>query len=80
MARYSIAEARNQFPKLVKLAMQGEDVTITCRGEVVARIASANPIGEPIDLEWLRAHRITPSAGPLDIVETIRAMRDEYPY
>ena len=39
MARYSVAEAKNNLPKLLDLALAGEEVIITRRGEEVATIA-----------------------------------------
>jgi prevent-host-death family protein len=89
MARYSVAEARNNLPKLIDKALAGEEVTITRRGVPVVRIAPERPSGvaeHPIDppasaydLEWLDRHRVTPKCQDpeWDSDKLIRRMRDE---
>jgi prevent-host-death family protein len=78
MARYSVAEAKNNLPKLLDKVLAGEEVTITRRGEPIARIVPEAPMGAPLDLEWLDSHRITPKSGAdLDSATLIRQMRDE---
>ena len=78
MARYSVAEAKNNLPKLLDRALAGEDVTITRRGEAIAKLVPERVIGAPLDLEWLDAHRVTAKAGTdLDSAALIRQMRDE---
>jgi prevent-host-death family protein len=83
MTDYSIAEAKNQLPKLIDRMLAGEPVTITRRGRPVARVV---PVQEPEpkafrwDIERLRklqeAGR-TPTSGQTD---TVKAMRDDYRY
>ena len=78
MARYSVAEAKNNLPKLLDRALAGEEVTITRRGEPIARIVPQKAIGAPLDLAWLDAHRVTPKSGTdFDSAALIRQMRDE---
>ena len=78
MSRYSVAEARNNLPKLLDRALAGEEVTITRRGEAIARLVPERVVGAPLDLEWLDAHRVTPKAGTdFDSAALIRQMRDE---
>jgi prevent-host-death family protein len=89
MARYSVAEAKNNLPKLLDKALAGEDVTITRRGRPIAKIVpdraagvSEHPIDPPksaFDLEWLDRHRVVPkNRDPdFDSVRLIRRMRDE---
>ena len=89
MAEYSIADAKNNFPKLVDRALAGEEVTITRRGKPVARLSStadetpaspsANGPKSPYDIEWIRRHRLTPSA-EVEGGDLVRQMRDEYRY
>ena len=77
MARYSVAEAKNNLPKLLDRALAGEDVTFARRGEAIAKLVPERVIA-PLDLEWLDAHRVTPKAGTdLDSAALIRQMRDE---
>ena len=89
MTDYSIAEAKNNLPKLVDRALAGEEVTITRRGKPVARLsstadtapASPSPNGpkSPYDVEWIRRHQITPAV-EIDGGDLVRRMRDEYRY
>jgi prevent-host-death family protein len=78
MARYSVAEAKNNLPKLLDKALAGEEVTITRRGEPVAKLVPEKAEGAPIDLEWLDKHRVKPKGGvKIDSAALIRQMRDE---
>lgn len=78
MARYSVAEAKNNLPKLLDRALAGEEVTITRRGEPIAKLVPQREIGAPLDLEWLKARIVTPKSGTqFDSAALIRKMRDE---
>ena len=84
MATYSVAEAKNHLPKLLNRALAGEDVTITRRGKVVARIvAQAEPSADrpksAADIEWLRRHIVTPKV-KVDGPSLVRQMRDDSRY
>jgi prevent-host-death family protein len=46
MANYSITEARNQWYRLVKKALAGEDITITRRGKVMVHMT---PVLDPFE-------------------------------
>ena len=83
MPAYSVAEAKNNLPKLLDRAIAGEDVTITRRGKPIARIVSEPPVVRraggpktPWDIDWIRRHRVTPTV-QVDAVELIRRLRDE---
>lgn len=79
MSSYSVAEAKNNLPKLLNRMLAGEAVTITRRGKPVARLEPAQevkPTSGPIDLEWLRRVRVKPTV-PTDGVDLLRQMRDE---
>jgi prevent-host-death family protein len=78
MATYSVAEAKNQLPKLLDRAIAGEEVTITRRGKPIARIVpEARPVGMKVDLEWLDRVRVRLKDPTIDFTQIIRAMRDE---
>ncbi len=78
MARYSVAEAKNNLPKLLDKALAGEEVTITRRGEPIAKLVPQRTVGAPLDVEWLKANIITPASGTdFDSAALIRQMRDE---
>ncbi len=86
MSEYSIAEARNNLPKLVDRAVAGEEVTITRRGkpvaQLVARVSPPSPIDKPkspYDVEWIKQHIVTPKT-PLDGGALVRQMRDDSRY
>lgn len=88
MSSYSVADAKNNLPKLLDRALAGEPVTITRRGKEIARIV---PSGAPAtgvtengprawnDIEWLRRVRVHPkNQDPYwDSDQVIRRMRDE---
>lgn len=79
MSSYSVAEAKNNLPKLLDRMLAGEAVTITRRGVPVARLEPAQdtkPTSGPIDMAWLEKVRIK-SPSPMDSVTLIRRMRDE---
>jgi prevent-host-death family protein len=81
MADYSIAEAKNNLPKLVDRAVAGEEVTITRRGKPVAKIVPSAPRkGMTIDLEWLERVRVKPSNPDYDGPTLVQMMRDEDRY
>lgn len=79
MSSYSVAEAKNNLPKLLDRMLAGEAVTITRRGVPIARLEPAQeivPTSGPIDMEWLKRVRIKSEAG-MDSVTLVRKMRDE---
>lgn len=79
MSSYSVAEAKNNLPKLLDRMLAGEAVTITRRGVPVARLAPVQevvPTSGPIDVEWLKRVRIKSDA-TMDSVTLVRKMRDE---
>jgi prevent-host-death family protein len=80
MAEYSIAEARNNFPKLINRMLAGEDVTITKRGKAVGRLIPTASQAMTIDVEWLDSVRVKPRDPNFDAVDLVRKMRDEDPY
>ena len=74
--QYSIAEARDNFPRVVHEAETGEAVELTRRGKPVARLTTVSAARKPIDRSALEAltkdmGRQTESAG-----EFIRSVRD----
>lgn len=84
MADYSIAEAKNNLPKLVDRAIAGEEVTITRRGKAVAKIVAETPAVECADrpkafndIEWILRHQVKTRDPNFDSAAMIRAMRDE---
>jgi prevent-host-death family protein len=87
MADYSIAEAKNNLPKLVDRAMAGEEVMITRRGKRVARIVADPPAIECADrprafndVDWIRRHQAKTADPNFDSVAALRAERDGYRY
>jgi len=82
MTRYSVAEAKNNLPRLLDRMLAGEEVVITRRGKPIARLAPEAPLvlGAVLDLEWLDANRITPAAGPIDTATGVAEMRRGFRY
>jgi prevent-host-death family protein len=78
MARYSVAEAKNNLPKLLDLTLKGEEVTITRRGEPIVDLSPHKVRTGKLDIEWIKQHRVVPASGSnFDSAAMIRKMRDE---
>lgn len=77
--RYSVAEAKNNLPKLIDRALAGEEVTITRRGEPMVRLLPERA-GRPMDFDALDRRRVQPAAGPIDSSAAADEMRAEAPY
>lgn len=79
MSTYSVADAKNGLPRLIDLALEGEEVVITRHGRPVAElrpIRSAAPVAE-VDYSWLRARRLRPKAGAPSSVDLLREMDED---
>ncbi len=78
MTDYTVAEARNHLTQLLNRALAGEDVTITRRGKVIAKIVpKVEPAGMTLDPEWLDKVRVRLSDPTIDFTAVVREMRDE---
>lgn len=79
MARYSIAEAQADLPRLLKAAERGEEVYVD-QGDPGAAIklvwTPLNPRGT-WDMEWLDAHRVHPRRGKVNTAALLREIKDE---
>ena len=82
MSHYSVAEAKNNLPKLLDRMLAGEEVVITRRGKPIARLSPETKpvVGFKLDLDWLDANRVTPEKGPIDTVAGVAEMRRGYRY
>ena len=86
MASYSVADAKNNLPRLIKQAMEGEEVVITRHGKPVAELRSKQP--PPVlpardrraVYEWLKAQRGSRKAVDIDSVTLLNEMNDESDY
>ncbi len=82
MARYSLAQAKDQLSRLVDEAARGESVTITRHGKPVVELTPAKSSPKPITKAYLaamaRRRALRPSLGA-DSVTLVRQMRDEEP-
>ena len=79
MSSYSVAEAKNNLPRLLDRMLAGEEVTITRRGKPIARLEPAeapSPTDGPMDMDWLRRVRVK-TAAHMDAATLVRRMRDE---
>jgi prevent-host-death family protein len=84
MGKHSVTEAKNSLSRLIDRALEGEEVVITRRWQPVVQL---KPVVAPVplpprpmsaaDIEWLRAHRITPRKITEDAATLVRNMRDE---
>lgn len=82
MTHYSVAEAKNNLPKLLDRVLAGEEVVITRRGKPIVRLEPQEKrrVGAPLDLAWLDANRVEPEGGPIDTVAGVAEMRRGYRY
>lgn len=78
MTHYSVAEAKNNLPRLLDRMLKGEEVVITRRGKAIARLrpADSDTRQPPVDPDWLRRVRVKPTS-PTDGPTLVRQMRDE---
>jgi prevent-host-death family protein len=80
MSTHSVAEAKNQLPKLIDRALKGEAIVITRRGQPVVELRPVHPAPRPItnaDIEWLRARRALLPEIKTDAATLVRQMREE---
>jgi prevent-host-death family protein len=84
MTEYTVAEARDNLPKLLNQALAGEEVIITRRGKPLVTLVPKRQKTVALDgpksahdVEWLDRHRISTDDPNFDAAAFIRAMRDE---
>jgi len=80
MSTHSVADAKNQFSRLIDRALKGEEVVITRRGQPIIQLKPVRPPPRPIteaDIEWLRARRALLKPSKEDAGTFISRMRDE---
>jgi prevent-host-death family protein len=87
MAEYSVAEAKNNLPKLLARVQAGEEVTITKRGKPIARIVPQVVVAPAMDapksandVEWILEHQVKTKDPKFDSAKFLRQVRDEYRY
>ena len=74
MQTFTLAEAKAQLSRLIAMVEAGEDVTITKRGQAVARLVRSEPVRQQLpSLAGLRA-RLPEQIEPAG--EFIRGLRD----
>ena len=82
MSAYSIADAKAGLPRLIDLAMTGEEVIITRHGRPVAELRAA-PAGAAMmaegagAYEWLKAGRLAPLGDAITSVELLNQIYDD---
>jgi prevent-host-death family protein len=76
----NVAEAKAHFSALVERAEAGEEIAITKRGKLVARLVPAKPPRKPIDWEGLRKLRESMPVQKESGGDFVRRMRDEDRY
>ncbi len=74
MQTFTLAEAKAQLSRLIAIVEAGEEVTITKRGQAVARLVRSSPVRQQLpSLAELRA-RLPEQTEPAG--EFIRGLRD----
>ncbi len=80
MSTYSVADAKSGLPRLIDLALEGEEVIISRHGRPVAEL---RPIGKPIRGQaatayaWLRERREKVPGLTLTSVELLDQMYED---
>lgn len=82
MSTYSVADAKAALPRLINLAMAGEEIVITRHGKPVAELrpagAARHPVTDPAAAyARLVAHRISLPPGAPNSVELLNLIYDE---
>ncbi|HEY1934592.1 MAG TPA: type II toxin-antitoxin system Phd/YefM family antitoxin [Acetobacteraceae bacterium] len=80
MSTYSVAEAKNNLPRLIDQALRGEHVVVTRHGHPVVELRPVQPAGRPMteaDVAWLDAHRVGKVTPALDAGTEVSRMRNE---
>jgi prevent-host-death family protein len=87
MTDFSVADAKNNLPRLIDRALAGEEVVITRRGKPVAEIrplaatARSKPAaGEVGSTAWLRARRDARAPINMTALEVLAAVYEDYRY
>ena len=77
MTHYSVAEAKNNLPRLLDRMLAGEDVVITRRGKPIARLEPEDKaIAQPSSqAQWLRQTLLRDTSGQ-NAVDLVRQDRD----
>ena len=80
MISISLAEAKARLSELVDRAAAGDEVQITRRGKVVAKIGAAERKMKPVDIHLLQAAVQGQPHQPEGVATWLRAMRDDDRY
>ena len=80
MGKHSIVEAKNKLSELIARAEKGEEILITSRDRVVARLVAepkAPRVMTDADWDWLAARRVGRGMPKEDAGTFVSRMRDE---
>ena len=80
MEEVTVAEAKAHLSELIDRAERGEQVQITRRGKLVARLTGVERQIKPIDLDALRALTGSQPVQPEPARSWLRSVRDEERY
>ena len=80
MTTYSVAEAKNGLPRLIDLALEGEEVIISRHGKIVVElrpVVSVERRASPASHAWLKARRLARAGVGMTSVQLLDAVYDE---
>ena len=79
MPSYSVAKAKDSLPQLIERAREGEDVVITRRGQIVARLTSADDLRPRDESAWQRLQelRLCQPMSQITSVELLNSMYED---
>jgi prevent-host-death family protein len=80
MGTYSVADAKSGLPRLIDLALEGEEVIISRHGKPVAElrpVAAASSKAAPATYAWLKARRLARKPAGVTSVELLRQIYED---
>ena len=78
MPSYSVAQAKNELPRLINRAEQGEDVVITRRGVPVATINATRTDRRAVADDIFERLRTLRESGPVLPMTAVQLVNDMY--
>lgn len=76
MKTATVRELRNNYAKVLKWVSSGQEVQVTRRGKVVAKVVPAGPTAETVDWSQSAALRVTASDKALTATESRRLLQE----
>ncbi|MFI5355746.1 MAG: type II toxin-antitoxin system Phd/YefM family antitoxin [Opitutales bacterium] len=76
MKTASVRTLRNDYAALLRRVETGEEISISRRGRIVARLVPAGPAGGRVDWSASSAHRVPRSGKPLSATASAKVRQE----